>query len=255
MKLIDTMISQGNTIFRWRSYLPFAVFPVAALIFLEGSSFAAKFSVTAREYWDVFCLALSFSGLALRVATVGYVPSLTSGRNTREHHADVLNTSGMYSVVRHPLYVANFIVFLGFCLVLKSAAFVVFGVLAYVLYYERIILAEEAFLESVFGEEFRKWAAKTPTAIPRLDLWRAPALSFSGRTALLREYHGVLLIAAVFFALRMIEGVLLQGRTAQAVLDASNLHLTVLAFAAIFYVAAYVVRKHTSWLSAFGRGP
>lgn len=255
MKLIDTMISHGNTIFRWRSYLPLVAFPVAALIFLEGSSFAAKFSLAAREYWDIFCLILSFSGLALRIATVGYVPSLTSGRNTREHHADVLNTTGMYSIVRHPLYVANFIVFLGFCLVLKSAAFVVFGILAYVLYYERIILAEEAFLEAAFGEEFRKWATKTPAAIPRLHLWRAPALLFSGRTALLREYHGVLLIAAVFFALRMIEGTLLEGKTAQAVLDTSKLHLVVLAVAVVFYLVAYVVRKHTNWLAAFGRGP
>ena len=255
MKLTDTMIGQGNFIFRWRSYLPLAIVPVAALIFADGFSVAGKFSDAARGRWDIFCMLLSCAGFALRIATVGYVPSLTSGRNTREHHADVLNTTGMYSVVRHPLYVANFLVFLGFCLVLKNAAFVVFAVVAYVLYYERIILAEEQFLESAFGEKFREWASRTPTAIPSLRLWQAPALSFSWRTAILREYHGVLLIGVVFFVLRMIEGVAIQGRAAREVLAASTLQLWIFAASAAFYAVAYVIRKHTSWLSAFGRGP
>ena len=32
----------------------------------------------------------------------------TSGRNTHDQVADSLNTSGIYSIVRHPLYVGNF---------------------------------------------------------------------------------------------------------------------------------------------------
>lgn len=255
MKLIDAMIRQGNAIFRWRSYLPLAIFPVAALILVESAAILPRRAMPSSEWWAMLCMALSFAGLGLRVATVGFVPSLTSGRNTREHHADVLNTTGLYSVTRHPLYLANFIVFLGFCLVLRSAAFVAFGVLAFILYYERIILAEEKFLGSVFGDEFNKWAERTPVVIPKARLWQPPALPFSARTALLREYHGVLLVPAVFFALRMIEGVLLDGKSAKAVLDASASHLIVLAAAAAFYVVAYVLRKHTSLLAAFGRGP
>ncbi len=59
------------------------------------------------------CLALSYAGLVLRCLIVGFVPGGTSGRNTTEQRAVHLNTSGAYSVVRHPLYVANFVILLG----------------------------------------------------------------------------------------------------------------------------------------------
>ncbi len=255
MKLIDRMISQGNRIFRWRSYLPLVAFPLAALFYLQGGSLAAGLGTAARNGWDLLCIAIAFAGLAIRVATVGCVPSFTSGRNTHEQRASVLNKTGFYSVVRHPLYVANFLVFLGFCLALKSVAFAAVAILAFILYYERIILAEEQFLEASFGEEYREWAARTPAVIPQLQLWKRPALSFSWRTALLREYHGVLLIGAVFFALRLIEGTVAQGLTLRAALDESRMQVWLLGLTAVFYAIAYVLRKHTSYLADFGRGP
>ncbi len=58
-------------------------------------------------------MVISFFGLALRVIVVGHAPYGTSGRNTREQVADTLNTTGMYSIVRHPLYLANYLIILG----------------------------------------------------------------------------------------------------------------------------------------------
>lgn len=255
MKLIDKMIWQGNRIFRWRSYLPFAAFPLAVLFYLQGGSFAANLGAGARNGWDLLCIVIAFTGLAIRVATVGCVPSFTSGRNTHEQRASVLNKTGLYSVVRHPLYLANFLVFLGFCLALKSIAFAAIAILAFILYYERIILAEEQFLEASFGDEYREWASGTPAVIPQPQLWTRPELAFSWRTALLREYHGVLLIGAVFFALRLIEGLVAQGLSMRAVLDESSMHVWLFGVTAVFYAIAYVLRKHTNYLAAFGRGP
>jgi len=51
------------------------------------------------QVWEILCLAISLLGLGVRIVTVGYVPKGTSGRNTRGQKANVLNTTGMYSLV------------------------------------------------------------------------------------------------------------------------------------------------------------
>lgn len=47
------------------------------------------------------------------MATIGQVPKGTSGRNTSQQVADTLSTDGVYSVVRHPLYLGNFLMCMG----------------------------------------------------------------------------------------------------------------------------------------------
>ena len=45
---------------------------------------------------------------------VGFTPRGTSGRNTKEGQvAESLNTLGMYSMCRHPLYLGNLLMWLG----------------------------------------------------------------------------------------------------------------------------------------------
>lgn len=254
MKLADELKREGGWLFRWRSYLPLAILPIAVPAFAGSAWFAAAFGSAAEDRWDWACLILSLAGLAMRVLTIGYVPSMTSGRSIR-HHAASLNTTGMYSIVRHPLYVANFLVFIGFTLTLKSGLFTLFAALAYVLYYERIVVAEEDFLESLYGDEFRRWAAKTPTAIPRLTLWIANELSFSWRTALLREYHGVMLIGAVFFISKLLQGLLIRQQSLREWIGVEHLYVAMLAGCLAFYVIALFVRKRTTWLIVDGRGP
>ena len=59
---------------------------------------------------EMIFLAVSLLGEAIRIITVGHAPRNTSGRNTTEGQvADVINTSGIYSIIRHPLYVGNFL--------------------------------------------------------------------------------------------------------------------------------------------------
>jgi protein-S-isoprenylcysteine O-methyltransferase Ste14 len=157
-----------------------------------------------NEVWQLFCLMICFVGLAVRIIAVGRAPIGTSGRNTREQVAQSLTTTGIYSVVRHPLYLGNYLILLGMALWLHLWWLAALTSCVFALYYERIMLAEEAYLRQQFGEGFETWAASTPAFIPRLHGWRPSPVRFCWRTVLQREYNAFILIMGVFFVFDLI---------------------------------------------------
>jgi protein-S-isoprenylcysteine O-methyltransferase Ste14 len=113
-------------------------------------------SHTYDQWWDLFAISFVVAGLGIRVWTTGHTPRRTSGRNTKSQVADSLNTRGIYSIVRNPLYLGNFVGGLGVILLLHSLWLTLYYVLAFALYFERVILAEERFLLRKFGDSYRQ---------------------------------------------------------------------------------------------------
>ena len=185
MKLEKKLVSSGYWLFRWRSY-----FPIFIILFFIPAMVEYEYVGGSREMtttWGLFCLIVGLLGLLFRIMVVGHTPQNTSGRNTREQIAEVLNTSGWYSVVRHPLYLGNYIMGLGIALFPYSWWMPVIYTLAFTLYYERIMVAEEDFLRTKFGDDFEKWSAKTPGFFPDFSKWYSPSLNFSFKNILRRE--------------------------------------------------------------------
>ena len=186
MGLGKDLVNQGNWLFRRRSYVPLVIV-VPFLIALASMRWPLG-NYALHEFWEFSCLGISFLGLLVRVMVVGYTPKGTSGRVTHRQVAEVLNTTGMYSIVRHPLYLGNFLIWLGIALVPMNWWFTGFFVLAFWLYYERIATAEEDFLRQKFGSSFEEWAERTPAFFPRFRAWQRQASTFSLRNVLKREY-------------------------------------------------------------------
>ncbi|MBU4251994.1 MAG: isoprenylcysteine carboxylmethyltransferase family protein [Candidatus Omnitrophica bacterium] len=179
MALREDMEKQGNWLFRWRSYLPLLGIPIFIIAIRQSGILEKKFGDDVGDFWGVFAIIVSFLGLIVRCITAGYAPRGTSGRNTKSQVAERLNTTGMYSISRNPLYLGNFIIVLGVTLFIQVwwlALLVWFG---FWLYYERIIFTEEEFLRSKFKEQFMEWAKNTPIVIPRFRNWKKPERNFS----------------------------------------------------------------------------
>ena len=246
MALREEFEGEGNWLFRWRSYLPLVLL-VLVLIVMEDFTYLGN-STTLDTVWEVFCVLVSSVGLAVRAFTIGYAPRGTSGRNTAGQMAEVLNTTGIYSIVRHPLYVGNFIMWLGLSLFPHLWWLTVIYILAFWLYYERIMYTEEHFLRGKFGEQYDAWAEKTPPFIPNVKLWRPPNLPFSFRNVLRREYNGFFAMVVTFFVLEVRGDLAVEGRL---ILETGWLILLGVSF--VIWLVLRTLKRKTALLDVEGR--
>jgi len=184
MLLRDEMARSGRYLFRWRSDAP--LLPLLCVVCGLANASDLGDSEVLGVVWELICLGLAACALALRARTVGCVPARTSGRNTRQQAADHLSATGMYAVVRHRLYLANFLIWLGIARFPHNPRVLLVAVLAFWPYWKRIVLAEEEFLQSRFGASFSAWAERTPAFLPALRNWTPPSLRFSWRATLAR---------------------------------------------------------------------
>lgn len=211
MLLKDQMEKQGIWLFRYRGILPLIILGFGFYEYLQTELHPERYLMEQASYevwFEMSCLVVSLLGLAVRIATVGRTPANTSGRNIKGQLADRLNTTGLYSIVRNPLYLGNFLMWFGISLLTMNVWFIVGFVLVYWLYYERIIYAEEQFLTRKFGKEYEEWAAKTPCFIPRLKGYRKAALPFSWKKVIRKEKNGLLALLLVFTLFDILGGLI-----------------------------------------------
>lgn len=247
MPLREEFRTNGNFLFRWRSYLPLVVL-VAVLVAMTRYTYPNG-SATAATLYEALCFLVSIAGLAVRIISVGSAPHGTSGRNTAEGQvATTVNQTGFYSVVRHPLYLGNFLMYLGVAMMPASGWLVLTFVLVFWLYYERIMYAEEEFLRERFGEMYERWASTTPAFVPRLSGWQRPALAFSTRTVLKREYSGVFAMVACFAVLDTIGMSHVHGE-----LTIDPFWATLFVITLVAYVTLILLKKRTQMLKVPGR--
>ncbi|MBS4014577.1 MAG: DUF1295 domain-containing protein [Bacteroidetes bacterium] len=203
MALIEEFEKQGNWLFRYRGYLPLIILIAGGIVFAYTELYPESFYIKTspyRNYFEWFCIAVSIYGLLVRIYTVGHTPKNTSGRNVKGQIADTLNTSGIYSVVRHPLYFGNFFMWLGPALLIGHPWFVVVFCFFYWVYYERIMFAEEQFLRGKFGETYTDWAKNVPAFIPAFRKFKKPNMAFNYKKVIRKEKNGLVAVFLIFSA-------------------------------------------------------
>lgn len=242
MALREDFEHTGNWLFRWRSYLPILLLCIFVLGFFELRHKAEASSWGLLG--EIVCFAVSLLGLAVRVYTAGYAPRGTSGRHTLRQEAKRLNSSGMYSLLRHPLYLGNAIMWLGISLFVHVWWVVVISMLIFWIYYERIMFAEEEFLRQQFGHKFEAWANRTPAFLPKFKNWISPDKVFSWKKVLRYESPTLLLITISLSFLHALRDQILLGK-----IEIDVVWIVILSITLVFYLTIRVLRKTTRILS------
>jgi len=202
--IAEELAATGDVLFRWRSYLPIALVPLFALSVTDDRA-PLGFS------YELLCFGIGLVGLGLRAWIIGTAPEGTSARGTRRPTADQLSTSGAYSIVRHPLYVANTVMWLGCALLSGTWYLPVLVVLLSLLYHERIAAREEVFLLQTFGDGFREWASAVPAMIPSFARYRPTNTRFETARVVRQESHGLCALGTAFLVLDTIEDSMRRG--------------------------------------------
>jgi len=192
MALVHSFETSGNKLFKYRGQIPVVLFLMAIPVVY----FTDYKCVDENPMLDwgllITCALISFSGQVIRSIAIGTANKHTSGRNTKEGQvAEALNTKGIYSTVRHPLYLGNYLMWIGIVAYTYNIYFVIIVSLLFWIYYERIMFAEERFLERKFGDNYVNWSLKVPAFIPSFKNKVKSEIPFSFKTTLRREYSGI----------------------------------------------------------------
>ena len=141
-------------------------------VLLVGAGYAvpwqAAFWARPAEGWRVgvaaLCLAFAclFSWSAARA--LGRHWRIEAGLNA-DHE---LVQTGVYGLVRHPIYTSMLFVMVGTCLMVAPLYLLPVSVVLYVLGTEVRVRAEEALLAERFGEAFQAYRRRVPAYIPFL---------------------------------------------------------------------------------------
>lgn len=250
MALQEELESQGNFLFRWRTYIP-SIILLFSIFYINNLKY--------KEYYETLpyligCYFLSLFGLFIRCFTIGFTPANTSGRNTKKQVADTVNSKGIYSLIRHPLYVGNFFMFMGVVLILRSISFLFIFILFYWLYYERIMFAEEQFLRKKFGNNYTEWAEKTPAILPKFQNYIQPELPFSIKNIIKREYPSLFGITLIFLIYDLLRVYLSEPEKADSIYTLMYPHhIYVLLVSICFYIVIRILSKYTELFSVEGR--
>lgn len=246
MSLIRSFEREGDWLFRKRSYIPLVLF-VLVIPFVFTTDYLV-FSPTLRTVLSYVAFILSALGFAIRIYAVGTAARGTSGRNTGDQVADALNITGMYSMVRHPLYLGNYLIWIGIVAYTLNPYFIIIVTLLYWLYYERIMLAEEMHLTRSYGDKYLSWASSVPAFIPSLKLFKPAAIPMSWKTVLTREENGVLAAVISFFYVDTLINVRITG---QPVITTTE--IVILATTVFLVLVIRILKKKTSVLWEEGR--
>lgn len=240
MSLLRTFEKTGTTLFRYRGQIPMVLFIIAipVIYYTDYSQFATDFIISAKVFSIIVCAL----GLAIRIYTIGTADYFTSGRNREEQVADSLNTTGIYSIVRHPLYLGNYLMWAGVIMYTMNLSFFIIVSLLFWIYYERIMFTEERFLERKFGEDFNKWAAKTPAFLPAFSKFMPSRNRFSASN-ILKEYSGVLAAVVSFVFIQTLQDYFTYDEWIINYVSITVLFVTLLAVVVIKYIIRPMIRK------------
>ncbi|MDO8677109.1 MAG: isoprenylcysteine carboxylmethyltransferase family protein [Acidobacteriota bacterium] len=224
--------------------MPLLLLPLLVLALPESARVEEVLGDSRSRIVGWLALAVALSGLVLRCLTVAFAPEGTSSRDTRAFRAPSLNTTGVYSLVRHPLYLGGGLMWVGVAMSLRVWWFALLVALAYWLYVERLMLVEEGFLEGQFGELFHRWAGQTPAFVPSLSGWR-PATGPIQWRRVLSEHNGLLGVSFALLFLQVLDDWQFRGEPwAKWYGDHSGL-IALLGFSVVVSAICIFVRRRT----------
>jgi protein-S-isoprenylcysteine O-methyltransferase Ste14 len=171
----------GKFLFKYRSFTPLPLILLTLIIFKP---------LSPAPIFSIIGLLVALCGEFVRIVSVGYAGSGTSGRESFLK-ADSLNTSGLYSLTRNPLYWGNIFIFSGLLIAFVQPLALVVFIFFLVGQYQFIIRIEETFLQERYGSVYQEYCRQVRRWLPRFRNFSLPEKPFDCKKVLFKENDSV----------------------------------------------------------------
>ncbi len=178
----------GNILFKNRSFTTLPLI-LALFLFFKPMSFEITYNIVG--------FLITVLGEIIRIIAVGFSFRGTSGRENYLR-AEKLNKTGIYSIVRNPLYIGNFLIFTGLLIVFSNVYALILFQLYLILQYYFIIISEENYLKEKFGEFYNEYKRNVNRVIPKFKNYIKPENGFNLRKVILKENDSVFNLLVMF---------------------------------------------------------
>jgi len=171
----------SELIYQYRGYIPL---PLLLIVLIWSRP----------SLWSyIIGTSILFLGESIRIWAAGYIQQYRGSKIEAEH----LITGGPYAYIRNPLYLGNFFIGLGCCIISRLFFSFPLFILLYLVGYGIIIPREESYLEQKFGEEYTNYSHTVPRLIPRLKKISSPTGSFQWQVILTKEIYTIIILATI----------------------------------------------------------
>jgi hypothetical protein len=148
-------------------------------------------------------LFLSLFGELIRILAVGFSGAGTSGRENYMK-AERINSTGIYSLSRNPLYIGNFLIFSGLLVVFANGYALLIVTLFLIFQYYFIIQAEESYLTERHGEEYGDYCARVPRIFGGIRSFQKSKIPFNLPKVIYKENDSLFNLLMVFIIILVI---------------------------------------------------
>lgn len=155
----NKFISAGRFLCRKRKMIPL-VFSVLLLCYVF---FASPYILSKANIFD-----WGFAGVFI---SLGFVVRWLAEDRPSNHLESIMSAGGIYSVIRFPFYLSDFLLMLGVVVAVGSLFLTIIFILVSVLVSERMIIFEESISYNRRGDEYAKWYRSTNAIIPVIWNW------------------------------------------------------------------------------------
>ena len=221
----------GKFLFRFRSFTPL---PLILLTFIFFKP------ISPSWLWTAVGLAAAFLGEGIRIHCVGYAGSGTSGRESYLK-ADSLNTSGLYSLTRNPLYWGNGLIFAGLLIVYAQPWALALFIVFLFLQYHFIVLAEESFLREQYGSAYEDYCRRVSRWLPSFGPYAPPDRPFDLKKVIFKENDSCFNLLLTALLVLAWKGSFFSGRVRQPLLVAGAALLLIL-----IYILIKILKKKSA---------
>ncbi len=160
----QSIIKAGNFFFRFRN----AIFPIIFAVVFIGLRPGILINPSVDSLLTYVGIAIALLGCAIRLFVIGFAYIVRGGRQ-KKVYADDLVRAGIYAHSRNPMYVGNFLIALGICMIYDSVWAYVIILPFFLFVYISIVAAEESFLVKKFGDQYASYCNEVPRFLPNLS--------------------------------------------------------------------------------------